>query len=74
MHQTKIFQSGHSQAVRIPKDFRFNCSELTITKVGNGILLQPTQKSWMDLYAAMTPIADFMDERDEVIAQEKEGF
>lgn len=69
MHQAKIFKNGHSQAVRLPKDFRFKCSEVTITRLGIGILQQPLQKSWMDLYEQMTAIPDFMNERDDAPAQ-----
>jgi antitoxin VapB len=38
----KVFQSGNSQAVRIPKEFRFkNQDELFIKKIGDSILLTP---------------------------------
>ena len=37
----KIFMSGRSQAVRLPKAFRFEGTEVRITRVGNGVLLEP---------------------------------
>ena len=38
---TKVFITGNSQAVRIPKNFKFECDEVGIVKVGHGILLYP---------------------------------
>lgn len=38
---TKVFTSGNSQAVRIPKELQVNCSEMEIRKVGSAIILTP---------------------------------
>jgi antitoxin VapB len=44
---TKVFMNGRSQAVRIPKEFRFKEEEVTIQKCGDGILVQPARlKGW----------------------------
>lgn len=43
MQTAKVFQSGGSQAVRIPKEFRFDESEVFIKKTDEGILLIPKQ-------------------------------
>ena len=37
----KLFQSGRSQAVRLPKEFRFKGKEVRISRHGNGVLLEP---------------------------------
>jgi antitoxin VapB len=37
----KLFKSGRSQAVRLPKEFRFKGTEVRIGKLGNGVLLEP---------------------------------
>jgi antitoxin VapB len=37
---TKVFQSGNSQAVRIPKQFRFRSRQVEITRRGNEIVLR----------------------------------
>ena len=45
----KIFSNGRSQAVRIPKEFRFPGTEVRVSKVGNGVLLEPLEfdvKAW----------------------------
>jgi antitoxin VapB len=37
----KIFMNGRSQAVRLPRQFRFDTDEVTIEKVGDAVLLRP---------------------------------
>ena len=39
METAKIFMTGRSQAVRIPKQYRFNTNEVLINKIGNAIIL-----------------------------------
>ena len=50
--KAKIFNNGHSQAVRLPKEFRFEGKEVIVRKVANGVLLIPQDKntweSWFD--------------------------
>ena len=40
----KVFTTGRSQAVRLPKAFRFDTDEVTIEKVGNAVVLRPKQE------------------------------
>jgi antitoxin VapB len=40
----KVFTTGRSQAVRLPKAFRFDTAEVTIEKVGNALVLRPKQE------------------------------
>jgi len=40
----KVFKNGASQAVRLPKEFRFDCDEVVIKKVGSLVLLYPKDK------------------------------
>ena len=42
----KIFMSGRSQAVRLPKALRFNVAEVHIRRVGDGLLLTPVKRDW----------------------------
>lgn len=50
--KAEIFNNGHSQAVRLPKEFRFESKEVIIRKVANGVLLMPQDKNmwenWFD--------------------------
>jgi len=39
--RAKLFKNGRSQAVRLPKEFRFEGSEVRIRRHGNGVLLEP---------------------------------
>jgi len=41
----KIFQNGRSQAVRLPKAFRFKGDEVKISKEGDRVILEPLEKS-----------------------------
>jgi antitoxin VapB len=53
MDTAKIFQTGRSQAVRLPKEYRFNAKELVIKRVGEGILLMPIENPWQMIEAAL---------------------
>ena len=53
MDTARIFQSGRSQAVRLPKEFRFAGSEVGVRHFGNGVLLLPVDDPWATLEAAL---------------------
>lgn len=40
----KIFKNGRSQAVRLPKQFRFDSTEVKIRKEGNKVILEPMER------------------------------
>lgn len=61
MKTAKIFMSGNSQAVRIPKEFRLKGDEVEIQKKGDTLVLRSTRKSWADLIASLEKFTnDFM--------------
>ena len=41
MMTTKIFNNGNSQAIRIPKEYRFEESEVFISKIGSALVIYP---------------------------------
>ena len=45
MQTAKVFTSGRSQAVRIPKEFRFDAEEVFINRVGDAVILTPVSKA-----------------------------
>lgn len=45
----KLFMHGRSQAVRLPKEFRFEGSEVRVSKVGDKVILEPIKKEPIDL-------------------------
>jgi antitoxin VapB len=50
----KVFMSGRSQAVRLPKQFRFDCAEVEITRQGDAVVLRPRKaEPWANLMAAL---------------------
>ena len=46
MDTAKIFWSGRSQAVRLPKDFRFDVAQVRIRRHGNALILEPISEDW----------------------------
>ena len=66
MVTAKVFQSGNSQAIRIPKEMRTALSELVIRKVGDGYILFPVDDPWFPLRLSIGQMPDdFMPERDQ---------
>lgn len=64
MKTAKIFQNGQSQAVRLPKEFRFEDSEVFIKKSGNVVHLIPRSDSWSSLFGSLKKFSnDFMSDR-----------
>jgi antitoxin VapB len=56
----KLFWSGRSQAVRLPKDFRFDGNEVRIRRHGQTVILEPIAQDWAWLDALTGPLdADF---------------
>lgn len=52
MKTAKIFTHGHSQAVRLPKEFRFDVSEVYIEKSDEGVILTPKKPdAWRNVRA-----------------------
>jgi antitoxin VapB len=58
--RAKLFQTGRSQAVRLPKEFRFTGTEVCIRKVGSGVVLEPigTDWDWLHALRRMGPLDD----------------
>lgn len=42
----KVFENGRSQAVRLPKKFRFNVDEVIVQQLGDAVLLAPKESVW----------------------------
>ena len=68
----KLFMTGRSQAVRLPKEFRFEGEEVLIKRVGNGVLLLPRNNEWKNLLSAIEKFDDFEFERDQGEQQERD--
>ena len=46
METAKIFENGRSQAVRLPKRFRFDVDEVVVQQLGDAVLLVPKESVW----------------------------
>ena len=53
MDTARLFQSGRSQAVQLPKKYRFAGSTVTLKHFGNGVLLLPLDDPWQMLEAGL---------------------
>ena len=63
MKTAKVFKSGNSQAVRIPKEFHIDDEEVEIRRKGRAIVLEPRKRSWTSLFESLGKFTDdFMAE------------
>lgn len=68
----KIFMNGRSQAVRLPKEFRFDTDEVYITKQGKNIILSAKKASWDEFFDSISAFDDdFLRDRDNEKPQER---
>jgi antitoxin VapB len=67
MDRAKLFWSGRSQAVRLPRDFRFEGEEVRIRRHGDAVILEPIAKDW----AWLDQITGPLDEDFVAAAREK---
>ena len=75
MRTAKLFKNGGSQAVRLPKEFRFEGSRVFVKKVGDAVVLLPRQDSWDVLFDSLDQFTDdFMEERDQPEPQVRESL
>jgi antitoxin VapB len=63
MGKARVFKSGNSQAVRLPKEFRFDVKEVEILRRGNDIVLRKPRRNLAHAFAALASMPeDFMAE------------
>jgi antitoxin VapB len=70
----RIFQSGNSQAVRLPKEFRFKTDQVEIFRQGDDIVLREKPANAAAIYDALAELpTDFMEQgRDDAPPQKRE--
>lgn len=76
MSTARIFRSGNSQAVRLPKEFRFNCDEVEIFRRGDEIVLREPSKGLRRAFEALAecPADYFVEGRDDSPPQDRESL
>lgn len=75
MQTAKIFINGRSQAVRLPKEFRFSGKDVFIKKIGKMVVLLPKDDPWSSLSNSLEQFSDdFMDTRDQPSQEPRENL
>jgi antitoxin VapB len=75
MQTAKIFKNGSSQAIRLPKDFRFSGTDVYIKKFENVVMLIPKDDPWASFVDSLDDFTDdFMDERNQPTEQVRQSF
>ena len=58
MMTAKLFENGRSQAVHLPKEYRFEGDEVSINKVGDIVILMPKKNKWSGLLNSLELFSD----------------
>ncbi len=75
MQTARVFQSGNSQAIRIPKEFRTDKEEFYIRRIGEGYFIFPVDDPWFPLRMTVgTFPEDFMEDREQPEPAKREGL
>ncbi len=73
MMTAKVFENGRSQAIRLPKEYRFYEDEVSINKIGDIVLLVPKNNKWNSFAQAIDMFSDdFMEKRITDMNQERD--
>jgi antitoxin VapB len=72
MSTARVFWSGRSQAVRLPKEFRFEGDRVKITREGRRVVLEPVEDQWAWLDDVVGELdKDFLDAINEEVPQQE---
>ena len=74
---TKIFNNGNSQAIRIPKEYRFEENEVFISKIGSALVIYPHNDRFAVLMESLHEFTDdFLEDGrpTELLQNERETF
>lgn len=76
MDIAKVFWSGRSQAVRLPKDYRFDTDQVRIRRQGRAVILEPIAQDWAWLEAVVGPVDESFERavRERPAEQERPGL
>ena len=75
METAKLFTNGGSQAVRLPKDCRFDDEEVLINKIGNIVILLPKNDPWSSMMMGLSMFSeDYMNDYEDLPLQERESL
>ena len=74
METAKVFENGRSQAIRLPKKFRFDADEVVVQKLGNAVILVSKDDLWQTFMDGLDGFTDdfFEDGRKQDVQKERE--
>ncbi len=74
-HIAKIFMNGRSQAVRLPKEYRFDTDEVYITKQGSSVIITEKKPTWDEFFDSESAFDnDFLKDRLDVQPTSRKEF
>jgi len=72
MQTAKLFNNGRSQAVRLPKEYRLDGTDVFITSLDGVIMLIPRKTPWAGFVASLKRFTgDFMEEREQPALEQR---
>lgn len=76
METAKIFENGRSQAVRLPKKFRFDAEEVIVQQLGKAVLLVPKEYLWETFLDGLEEFTDdiFEEGRNQGNQEERDAL
>jgi len=75
MKAARLFKNGQSQAVRLPKEYRFKGDRVLVKRVGNALVLIPLKEPWTPLFESLSHFSkDFMESRRQPNQKPREGI
>ena len=73
MKKAKIFMNGRSQAVRLPKEFRFDCDEVFVERQGDRVILSAKKPGWDEFFDSVPVFgSDFLSDREDLPPQDRD--
>ena len=76
METAKIFENGRSQAVRLPKKYRFDTDEVIVQRLGDAVILVPKASMWRSFMEGLNGFTDdiFENTREQGIQEDREDL
>jgi antitoxin VapB len=73
MKAARVFQSGNSQAVRLPKEFQLDAKEVKIFRQEGDLILRPMKKTWREYFRHSRKFTDDYPEQIEDLPAQERG-
>ena len=74
MTYARVFQSGNSQAVRLPKEFRFDSEAVSIRRVGSAVILEPLDEWPLGYVASFAGASSDLERPAQGVQQDRESL